>query len=1432
MVSRLFVSFNHFIFAGTLLVLVSLARLSLAQENSDKIIDLETYNAQLLGNLGNKGVPAEEFPSNNNNVILNSNNQNLSADNNDHAPANVEPDYEVEYEDHHGHSDEAAREVDDSFVIGRSVASSTSSAISFLEEAASTTPQPQPSQQAYPDYETHHQEEHLHIEDGVPLDDPHLGAVFPDFAEAYYEDESQRAADLADLDFVDQSDFAILNSDGSVESYGTTDDLDQAVDELRADEDYEITDYNQDLDINPGGGGGGGGPTTLMLFNIFSPDEVDFLSTLVGDEALEELRDAEQDLEHDKDNGDGTTTTPKSRRPPQFNLENDGPKNVYPSSQGNVLQDSNIRDSLQVYRKSEFKQQQHDILEGEGEFQQESESTKTYYGPKGDDGSLDIHHQQQQAEQWPPRKPPINYHATSDDLRRSQQQQLLHPPRPQLPSSTSSNAAKDNAKAEERRQKMEDLLQKLSDRYQKKQEEKAANEHDNNDNKDHEDELDEAIKETDEKMDRMKTMIENLKAKLGKSRPGVNTINMKDIGEPQPPPKREAAPSGMKLYHTTQPPMPIDKVGQMIGEKLRDMTVGVHRLDLDDMLDLDMVNIKSKGEPYQQQHQQQEYPQYPVGPPVQSYQGGPLSSNPEVKSLPKRQILHPKLTRERPGYGGAHRPSVNLKSYITPAPDLVDPKATEYRDRPIIPRYVDAPTGRPYTYPAYNDPDFHDENRPRLKGYKPKKQHSAPSPGDPYPNTKELPPYHYPTPTTTATPAPYHEEKSVTPSIPPALFYSDKPKPLDPYSPPDTPTHAPLTAPVPVNSNKYVPSSSYRKPLKNLAPPKESHRSSKEYSPAVGLNKHHPHPPPPSYDYKQPNIRFDERPPSYKPPHIEVTPKNLPLPHPTQTPFPPVTTTTTEAPHPNYVKSLSPYKPPPPPQGYARPSYESQSPSQEYGYNPTVEGVSSLVPPRRGQLPPVGHRGPPPGPPASKQQYHTPKPTYLSTMMHSVGGANRGYVPPSSGNYIYKNLYTTPTPPPPDSYSTMAPPSHGYSTPKSNHLQHVSSMAPPSQVYSTPKPHHMQDMLPPHKDHYGHHGAHLKDMKPPTIEHHGKAGYSTMVPPPAAAGYSTTTAVPKKPSYSHMSTMTPPPAPHYDSAHIKSHYHSTMAPPPSDGYDTPRPHAGLDLGMKPPSQSYESGMKPHYMSTTAAPVTPHPTYDPAMKTHLGTFAPPQQSYTLHHKVGVHSMDPPHPDGKYLPPPKETAYKPPTGAYETPGGGHHNLMKTMHPPQSSYESAKSLAQKMGLLKPPQVEYLQHAMTKQTYLPPPVSGSYKSPAPNKMRHLNAPPAASSSYATDPMEKYLQEMQIPSKKYLPPTSGQGGMKPPTDSYEDPLLSEYLAVMQVPSTKYGQHSQEYMRPPATASAPTPAPASGDHGLLPKLAGYLSPISVSRYFLFSSTSK
>ena len=111
-------------------------------------------------------------------------------------------------------------------------------------------------------------------------------------------------------------------------------------------------------------------------------------------------------------------------------------------------------------------------------------------------------------------------------------------------------------------------------------------------------------------------------------------------------------------------------------------------------------------------------------------------------------------------------------------------------------------------------------------------------------------------------------------SLHPTLFYSETHVPNN-FNPKtglikhfDEPHALPLEQEF--EKDKYIPSDSYRKPITPLTEvsqndevdhmtmkekEEEQKRASKEYAPATYTRY-----PPPSYDYKQPNIRFDETP--------------------------------------------------------------------------------------------------------------------------------------------------------------------------------------------------------------------------------------------------------------------------------------------------------------------------------------------------------------------------------------------------------------------------------------------------------------------------------------------------------------------------------------------------------------------------------------------
>ena len=1277
----------------------------------------------------------------------------------------------------------------DESVIGQSVATSTSSAISFVEEDSSSQSNPLPFKPRSADKSSQTSWRSFNVQsDEVPVNDPELQAVFPSFAEAYNQEESQLQDDLADLDFVDDSDFAILNIDGSVESYGTTDDLEDVMyyeeqedydDQAGSDYYSEFNEYDQDLPypdqntiLSPASG-----PTTLMLFNIFSPEEVDFLKDLVGEEAIKELKDdvEVEEEEEGKKQQNLEYTTIRSRRPPQFSETSS--KNVYPSSQGPVGPASSIRESLEVYDRSEYANSDDLVEEGD--------------------------------------KYVIKAHTTG-----------------QLKEET----ATDGKVADERRQKMEALLQKLSERYEKRVEETTTAL-----SLSREDALEEEIRETEAETGRMKVMIENLKYRLAQSRPGINNIDTKDLDEEEPLIERNRLQQDSYI-RSTAPPVHLDHFSQMIGEKLRDMNTGIHTLNLDEMLDLDHMQIKP-----QHEQERKEIIQAPIPPPGASFE----YDNQKPK---KRNVLHPKLKRQRPEIGKAHIPSINLKSYITPPTETPNKFAIEINSRPIIPRYVDEqiPTPQPFVYPEY---DKHPKvetkflpprTGPRLKGYQP----------DPHPMTKEL--YTYserplpPEPNSDRSDKDDQHQFNHHPNegLPPPPFYADTHKPQD-FNPKVGPTQKPPGSDVPPHidassmlehgdqeyNSKYVPSNTYRQPIEPL---KKAHgqgdagskgeqlkasRTSKEYAPAT-FTKY----PPPSYDYQQPKLRFDATP--TKAPYIQVTPKNTP--HHTTTTRPAdhssasYHTTTTAFPKPEYVnnlgtvvsKELPPrsYAPPP----YRPPSYHSASPEHHSnGLRP--EHVSSLSPPARGYAPPVGHKStiPPPHKP-----YHTPRPNYMS----SIYPPRKGYVPPSSGNFI----------------GTMSPPSHGYSTP----LPHVSSIKPPKGEYQAPK--YVSTMSPPSKSYSSAKpGSLISTISPPS------SGYSTMIPP-HEDGY----------EKSFVSTMRPPQIGYHKaiSSHLKS-----FGKPPSEQYKPPSymstmtpPTHGHDHHMhemKPPSESYEAGMKHHLGKPHTPPAAqngkyntpthaggltalqpnyketmkpPHASYKKGMESIMAKLSVPEQHFLEHAMSGSQSYLPP--QKEYLPPSTGTASSKLSSAGKKKTKDYLDTMfKHMHEklaaPTKGYLPPPTPPKKNTHYEPPKESYMDPItvymssmhLPRKGYLPPDDDETYSEMKPPSAAH------------DKPMTDYLTALKAPESGYLPPSQKKGKyMEPPSAAYEKPI-TDYLAVMHGPQKGYiPPATLNHMKPPkedyqnpvsdymAAMQAPTKnyLPPKPSTGLLPELASYLSPIS------------
>jgi hypothetical protein len=74
------------------------------------------------------------------------------------------------------------------------------------------------------------------------------------------------------------------------------------------------------------------------------------------------------------------------------------------------------------------------------------------------------------------------------------------------------------------------------------------------------------------------------------NRPGISSLQLSDLSE-----LPAVTTTGSKLFHTTPAPVAVKDVEGLIGEKIRGLSVGVHRLNLDDILDMDKLTLeKSK----------------------------------------------------------------------------------------------------------------------------------------------------------------------------------------------------------------------------------------------------------------------------------------------------------------------------------------------------------------------------------------------------------------------------------------------------------------------------------------------------------------------------------------------------------------------------------------------------------------------------------------------------------------------------------------------------------------------------------------------------------------------------------------------------------------------------------------------------------------------
>ena len=179
------------------------------------------------------------------------------------------------------------------------------------------------------------------------------------------------------------------------------------------------------------------------------------------------------------------------------------------------------------------------------------------------------------------------------------------------------------------------------------------------------------------KTKKLKNMIDILQDKLEKYQPKENSlkeISSRRINH-EPSYLQQMAERGIQKsrttpssyqssykYTTTKSPKKKEETKEKwkdaletLSEKITRMGSGIHRLDLEEMLDLDMLEV-----PSDDQKSSDSYPGTTAVPPSHFY-----DSQLAEKKVPKRQVsIHPKLTYQRQDFGEVHRPSSKLKDLI------------------------------------------------------------------------------------------------------------------------------------------------------------------------------------------------------------------------------------------------------------------------------------------------------------------------------------------------------------------------------------------------------------------------------------------------------------------------------------------------------------------------------------------------------------------------------------------------------------------------------------------------------------------------------------------------------------------------------------------------------------------------------------------------
>ena len=707
------------------------------------------------------------------------------------------------------------------------------------------------------------------------------------------------------------------------------------------------------------------------------------------------------------------------------------------------------------------------------------------------------------------------------------------------------------------------------------------------------------------------------------------------------------------------------------------MGSGIHRIDLDDIFDLDLKEIS---DPDDDQRSSSSYSRT-TAIPAQGY---------ESNLHDKRNAIHPKLTYQRPNFDDVHRPSINLKELIK-AVDInegYNPPKTDIKSLPAIPRYQAENNYRPkyqskvssicpsilsrpehecYNAPpseCYND-GFEDEKCP----------YGTVCCFDGCINLCWSPPKPSPPPLPSYSPHPGFEPPTLPPSPPPPtgtatiLQYSTTYKPEEPlfYSPPP-PDFRPKIGPPPVFDGPEGPQpSDYHLESKPLVPPKyPSKPEPARLGPYIPSNTYRTTSPP-SYSTARPPIQ-------YKPPENHYSPpleNSDSYPHSINS-----KSKIPEAKALNTEKEITPFSPPS--QNYKEPSirFENKPGSKSLTSHP-----SSYIP-QADYLPPKEGKSLDAFPPKINS-YQPPEKEYLPPTQ-SPKIAFPTYLPPRKEYYppdLEHSRYRPPEKeylPPSEVSNSYQPPSIGYIPPVKISLDTVHKGTPTPETH--PASHMSTSFKPPEKEYLPPHSQ-MDQIHPPSKDYLPPPGYSTMQPP--KLDYS-------PPQYA--STMQPPnhdylppdpPSSKNIPSYKEDHVSTTMTPPelnhsvpkydhlklPTKDY-LPPPRVST---MHPPSAEYQ---QPHFMSTTIEP--PNKAYLPPEK------HSPGKDYSGHQ---ISTLAPPSLD--YLPPSrpsptpfKAIRYEPPSKEYLPPVKANHNDHEVhFQPPNKQYLPPKQMTH----MEPPMYDY---------------------------------------------------------------------------------------------------------------------------------------------------